>query len=77
LIDAGRGLTATCGVCLHSGRLDLRDLAGRLGRGHSCSATALRPLLQCSVCKSVDASLQVTRPRHVTTRQKAGIPETV
>jgi hypothetical protein len=69
LLTSGRGLTATCEVCLHSSRLDLSDLASRLGAFHSCSQTALRPKLQCSVCKSTEAVLQGSRPRrHPVTR---------
>jgi hypothetical protein len=72
LIEAGHGLTATCEVCLHSGRLDLRDLAARLGADHSCGEADLRPLLQCSVCKSVDSSLEEIRSeRHGTARPRA------
>lgn len=63
LIAAGRGLTATCEVCLHSARLDLKDLALRYGADHSCEASALRPKLQCSVCKSTEAVLQETAAR--------------
>jgi hypothetical protein len=74
LIEAGHGLIATCEVCLHSARIDLRDLAARLGAEHSCHETDLRPHLQCSVCKSVDSSLEETGPeRHGTRRQKPGI----
>jgi hypothetical protein len=69
LLKSGHGLTATCEVCLHSSRLDLADLAARLGMFHSCSETALRPKLQCSVCKSTEAALQGIRPRrHPVTR---------
>ena len=63
LIEAGRGLTATCEVCLHSARLNLPELAARFGAAHFCTESALRPLLQCSVCKSTEAALQDTRPR--------------
>jgi hypothetical protein len=79
LIEAGHGLTATCEVCLHSASLNLKELAARLGADHSCSETDLRPHLQCSVCQSVDSSLEETRPRHGTPRQKAGarIPDFV
>jgi hypothetical protein len=74
LIEAGHGLTATCEVCLHSGRLNLKDLAARLGAEHSCRETDLRPHLQCSVCKSVDSSLEETVPeRHGAARPRAGI----
>lgn len=69
LIEACHGLTATCQVCLHSARLNLRELAARLGADHSCSEADLRPHLQCSVCKSVDSSLEEIRgERHGTPR---------
>lgn len=62
LLDSGRGLVATCEVCLHSAVLDLPDLAARHGRGHSCSQEALRPRLQCSVCKSVEPVVREAGP---------------
>jgi hypothetical protein len=75
LIEAGHGLTATCEVCLHSARLNLPDLAARLGAEHPCGEADLRPHLQCSVCKSVDSSLEETRPeRHGTPRPSGLIP---
>jgi hypothetical protein len=80
LIEAGRGLTATCEVCLHSARLNLPELAARLGAGHSCGEAELRPHLQCSVCKSVDSSLEEIRPeRHGAPRPVAAtlIPDYV
>ena len=71
LIEAGRDLTATCEVCLHSARLNLPELAARFGAAHFCTEPALRPLLQCSVCKSTEATLQDTRPRrHGVTRPR-------
>ena len=80
LIEAGHGLTATCEVCLHSGRLNLKELAARLGADHSCGEADLRPHLQCSVCKSVDSSLEEIRSeRHGTARPVAAarIPDYV
>jgi hypothetical protein len=72
LIEAGHGLTATCEVCLHSARIDLKGLAARVGADHSCSETDLRPHLQCSVCKSVDSSLEEIVPeRHGAARPRA------
>jgi hypothetical protein len=72
LIEAGHGLTATCEVCLHSARIDLKGLAARAGADHSCSETDLRPHLQCSVCKSVDSSLEEIVPeRHGAARPRA------
>jgi hypothetical protein len=71
LMEAGRGLIATCEVCLHSARLNLPVLAARLGPAHGCSEAALRPHLQCSVCKSVDSSLEETRPSRHGTRRPA------
>jgi hypothetical protein len=73
VIAAGSGLVATCEVCLHSERLNLHDLAARFGAEHGLAA--LRPKLQCSVCKSIDASLCETHPeRHCARPQKAKIP---
>jgi hypothetical protein len=72
LLDTGRGLTATCEVCLHSARIDLRDLALRFGRNHGCSTEALRPVLQCSVCKMTESAVEmIVPPRHGETRLKA------
>jgi hypothetical protein len=64
MLRSGRQLTATCEVCLHSSRIDLGDLAARYGVDHLCSNETLRPLLQCSVCKSTEAVIQETGPRH-------------
>lgn len=81
LLESGRGLVATCEVCLHSADLDLSDLAARHGRGHSCSQEALRPLLQCSVCKSVESVVREAGPddeRHMARKAPAaGIPRYV
>jgi hypothetical protein len=71
MLMSGRQLTATCEVCLHSARVDLGDLAARYGSGHSCSSAALRPLLQCSVCKSTEAVIQETGPRHGEARPRS------
>ena len=74
MLQSGRQLTATCEVCLHSARIDLGDLASRYGAAHSCSSEALRPLLQCSVCKSTEAVIQETAPRHGEARPKINRP---
>ena len=76
LLTSGRGLTATCEVCLHSSRIDLGDLASRLGASHSCSETSLRPKLQCSVCKSTEAVLQGSRPRRHPITRAVPVPRT-
>lgn len=76
----GRGLVATCPVCLHAAELDLSDLAARLGADHACSETALQAKLQCSVCKSTEAILEETRsaqgrivPLRATARASASV----
>jgi hypothetical protein len=74
MIQSGRQLTATCEVCLHSARIDLGDLAARYGADHSCSGEALRPLLQCSVCRSTEAVIQETGPRHGEARPLSAKP---
>jgi hypothetical protein len=74
MLQSGRHMTATCEVCLHSARIDLGDLASRYGFGHSCSSEALRPLLQCSVCKSTEAVIQDSAPRHGEARPKTAQP---
>ena len=74
MIQSGRQLTATCEVCLHSARVDLGDLAARYGFGHSCSSEALRLLLQCSVCKSTEAVIEDSAPRHGESRPKTALP---
>ncbi len=79
MLLSGRVLTATCEVCLHSARIDLGDLAVRYGAGHTCSSEALRPILQCSVCKSTESVIQDTAPRHGEARPKTNrrIPDYV
>lgn len=62
LFRAGEGLSATCAVCLHSGRLDLAGLMQLLGDDHACSEAALRDKLQCSVCRSRDVVIRETGP---------------
>jgi hypothetical protein len=73
MIAAGRELTAICEVCLHSARLDLSDLAARHGAGHSCKTPALRPLLQCSVCKSTEAVVREAAPSRYRLRWPADL----
>jgi hypothetical protein len=74
MIQSGRQLTATCEVCLHSARIDLGNLAASYGADHSCSGEALRPLLQCSVCRSTEAVIQETGPRHGEARPLSAKP---
>lgn len=62
LFRSGQGLSATCAVCLHSGRLDLARLLQLLGDDHACSEAALRERLQCSVCGSRDVVVRETGP---------------
>jgi len=62
LIAGGVTVIATCEVCLHSARLDLEDLAARHGMFHPAGQMALRPLLQCSVCKSTESVLKEIEP---------------
>ena len=61
LVDEGMTLTAYCHApgCGHSAGLDLVALAGRLGRDHSCGATALVPRLKCWECGKKEASLRL------------------
>jgi hypothetical protein len=62
LLRCGQGLSATCAVCLHSGRLDAAHLLQLFGDDHACSEAALRDRLQCSVCGSRDVVVRETGP---------------
>jgi len=62
LFRSGQGLTATCAVCLNSGRIDLGVLMQHLGDDHACSEAALRERLQCSVCGSSDMVVREAGP---------------
>ena len=52
MIDHNLTLSVYCHRhgCGHSAHLDLRALAGRLGRDHSCMAHILLPHLTCGKC---------------------------
>lgn len=61
LIEHGNTLTAICynPKCGHSGNLDLRSLAARLGPDHPTLHKHLAPKLRCSHCGSRDIGLRL------------------
>lgn len=61
LIEHGNTLTAVCynSACGHSGDLDLRSLAARLGPDHPTLHKHLAPKLRCSHCGSRDIGLRL------------------
>jgi hypothetical protein len=62
MVRSGQGMTATCEVCLHSGRLDLAKLSQLFGENHACSKEDLCDRLQCSVCGSREAIVREVAP---------------
>jgi len=61
LIEHGNTLTAVCynSTCGHSGDLDLRALAERLGPDHPIQHRYLAPKLRCSRCGSRSIGLRL------------------
>jgi hypothetical protein len=62
LIDNGYILQAHCNSikCRHRSKLDLEELAKKLGRDHGCLHDQLAPKLYCSKCKSKDIGLIIS-----------------
>lgn len=61
LIELNHSLTAHCfdPKCQHSGKLDLMELAWKLGPYHGCGADALEPKLRCTKCGGKRVGIQV------------------